>query len=128
MSMSALELRSRRAFVQCNPVPNVTCEARQVPVRSPAKASLRRVPGRRYQIRPPSLPDPASIKVLINVAGSGINPSDWKILSGAMKQCIVLPLPYTPGVEVAGTVWALDWGSFSCLASRTKRYRPELSL
>lgn len=50
---------------------------------------------------------PNDDQVLINVAGSGINPIDWKILSGAMKQYIPLPLPYTPGVEVSGTVAAV---------------------
>lgn len=50
---------------------------------------------------------PNDDQVLINVAGSGINPVDWKILSGAMKQFIPLPLPYTPGVEVSGTVAAM---------------------
>jgi NADPH:quinone reductase-like Zn-dependent oxidoreductase len=55
------------------------------------------------------LPDlaPNDDQILINVAGSGINPIDWKILSGAMKQFIPLPLPYTPGVEVSGTVAAV---------------------
>jgi len=50
---------------------------------------------------------PNDDQVLINVAGSGVNPIDWKILSGAMKQFIPLSLPYTPGVEVAGTVAAV---------------------
>lgn len=50
---------------------------------------------------------PNDDQVLINVAGSGINPIDWKILSGSMKQFIPLPLPYTPGVEVSGTVAAV---------------------
>lgn len=50
---------------------------------------------------------PDDDQVLINVAGSGVNPIDWKILSGAMKQFIPLPLPYTPGVEVSGTVAAV---------------------
>ena len=49
-------------------------------------------------------------EVLIDVAAAGVNPIDWKILSGAMKAFIPLPLPYTPGVEVAGTVVALGEG------------------
>lgn len=47
---------------------------------------------------------PGRGEVLISVAGSGVNPIDWKILSGAMKAFIALELPYTPGVEVAGRV------------------------
>lgn len=49
-------------------------------------------------------------EVLIDVAGAGVNPIDWKILSGAMKAFIPLPLPFTPGVEVAGTVLARGAG------------------
>lgn len=49
-------------------------------------------------------------EVLIDVAGAGVNPIDWKILSGAMKAFIPLPLPFTPGVEVAGTVIATGKG------------------
>lgn len=49
-------------------------------------------------------------EVLIDVAGAGVNPIDWKILSGAKKAFIPLPLPFTPGVEVAGTVVATGKG------------------
>ncbi|WP_421684510.1 NADP-dependent oxidoreductase [Stutzerimonas urumqiensis] len=52
-------------------------------------------------------PVPGKGEVLIEVAGSGVNPIDWKVLSGAMKAFIPLQLPYTPGVEVAGRVAAL---------------------
>ncbi|MBA1275420.1 NADP-dependent oxidoreductase [Stutzerimonas azotifigens] len=53
---------------------------------------------------------PGRGEVLISVAGSGVNPIDWKILSGAMKAFIPLELPYTPGVEVAGRVAQLGDG------------------
>ncbi|CAI8777462.1 NADPH:quinone reductase [Pseudomonas sp. IT-347P] len=49
-------------------------------------------------------------EVLIEVAAAGVNPIDWKVLSGAMQAFIPLPLPFTPGVEVAGTVVALGAG------------------
>jgi len=49
-------------------------------------------------------------EVLIDVAGAGVNPIDWKVLSGAMKAFIPLPLPFTPGIEVAGTVIAVGTG------------------
>lgn len=55
-------------------------------------------------------PVPGKGEVLIEVAGSGVNPIDWKVLSGAMKAFIPLQLPYTPGVEVAGRVAALGAG------------------
>lgn len=49
---------------------------------------------------------PGPDEVLIEVAGSGINPVDGKVLSGAMSAFIPLELPYTPGVEIAGRVVA----------------------
>lgn len=49
-------------------------------------------------------------EVLIDVEGAAVNPIDWKILSGSKKAFIPLPLPYTPGVEVAGTVAAIGKG------------------
>jgi NADPH:quinone reductase-like Zn-dependent oxidoreductase len=55
-------------------------------------------------------PVPGKNEVLIEVAGSGVNPVDWKVLSGAMKAFIPLQLPYTPGVEVAGRVAAVGEG------------------
>lgn len=55
-------------------------------------------------------PVPGVGEVLIDVAGAGVNPIDWKILSGAMKAFIPLALPFTPGVEVAGKVVAVGGG------------------
>jgi NADPH:quinone reductase-like Zn-dependent oxidoreductase len=49
-------------------------------------------------------------EVLIEVAGAGVNPIDWKVLSGAMKAFIPLPLTFTPGVEVSGKVIATGPG------------------
>jgi len=49
-------------------------------------------------------------EVLIDVEGAAVNPIDWKILSGSMKAFIPLPLPYTPGTEVAGTIFAIGKG------------------
>ncbi|QRY77755.1 NADP-dependent oxidoreductase [Pseudomonas sp. PDNC002] len=53
--------------------------------------------------------DPVAGKgeVLIDVEGAAVNPIDWKILSGSKREVIPLALPYTPGVEVAGTVAAI---------------------
>ncbi|MFM0336283.1 NADP-dependent oxidoreductase [Paraburkholderia fungorum] len=55
-------------------------------------------------------PVPGEGEVLIDVAGSGVNPVDWKILEGRMKAFLPLPLPYTPGVEVSGKISALGAG------------------
>lgn len=52
-------------------------------------------------------PVPGDNEVLVDVAAAGVNPIDWKIVSGAMKAFIPLPLPFTPGVDAAGTVIAV---------------------
>lgn len=52
-------------------------------------------------------PVPGDNEVLIDVAAASVNPVDWKIVSGAMKAFIPLPLPFTPGVDAAGTVIAV---------------------
>ncbi|MGE6494829.1 NADP-dependent oxidoreductase [Cupriavidus metallidurans] len=52
-------------------------------------------------------PVPGDDEVLIDVAAAAVNPIDWKIVSGAMKAFIPLPLPFTPGVDAAGTVLAV---------------------
>jgi NADPH:quinone reductase-like Zn-dependent oxidoreductase len=45
---------------------------------------------------------PGQIRVAVRAAG--INPIDWKIRSGAMRQMMQVELPSIPGVEVAGVV------------------------
>jgi NADPH:quinone reductase-like Zn-dependent oxidoreductase len=52
-------------------------------------------------------PVPGDNEVLIDVAAASVNPIDWKIISGAMKAFIPLPLPFTPGADAAGTVIAV---------------------
>lgn len=52
-------------------------------------------------------PRPADNEVLIDIAATSVNPIDWKIVSGAMRNMIPLPLPFTPGVDAAGTVAAV---------------------
>lgn len=41
------------------------------------------------------------------MAATSVNPIDWKIVSGAMQAFIPLPLPFTPGVDAAGTIIAV---------------------
>lgn len=49
-------------------------------------------------------PEPKPGEVLVRVAAAGVNPMDWKLRSGIMKQWIPLDLPSTPGYDLAGTV------------------------
>lgn len=45
--------------------------------------------------------------VLVDVAASGVNPVDWKIVSGGLQGAIPTHLPMIPGWDVAGTVTAV---------------------
>ncbi len=49
-------------------------------------------------------PVPAPGEVLVRVAGTTFNAVDAAIRSGVMTELIPVQLPYTPGLEVAGTV------------------------
>src|SRR5260221_14023576 len=49
-------------------------------------------------------PEPHVGKVLVRVHAAGINPIDWKIRKGLFKDVRPVPLPFTPGSELAGTV------------------------
>jgi len=49
-------------------------------------------------------PEPQAGEVLIHVHAAGVNPVDWKIRQGWMKDFRPMPLPYIPGLDLAGTV------------------------
>jgi NADPH:quinone reductase-like Zn-dependent oxidoreductase len=49
-------------------------------------------------------PEPSSGEVLLRVYAAGVNPIDWKIRRGLMKDFQPVTFPYIPGIEVAGVV------------------------
>src|SRR5881397_509086 len=49
-------------------------------------------------------PQPQAGEVLLRVHAAGVNPLDWKIRQGLMKDFMPVTFPYTPGIEVAGVV------------------------
>lgn len=55
-------------------------------------------------------PKPASGELLIKVAATSINPIDWKLRRGDLKDAMPLHLPAILGRDVAGTVAALGPG------------------
>lgn len=51
--------------------------------------------------------EPQPNEVLIRVQAAGVNPFDWKIRAGYVKEVLPMPLPFTPGMDVAGIVEAI---------------------
>src|SRR6266853_1030561 len=56
-------------------------------------------------------PQPAAGEVLIRVHAAGVNPFDWKVREGYMKNMLPLTLPFIPGWDVSGTVEATGPGA-----------------
>lgn len=55
-------------------------------------------------------PIPGSGELRIKVHAASVNPIDWKVRAGYMKDYIPLPLPFIPGWDVSGVVEALGSG------------------
>src|SRR5579859_6548153 len=55
-------------------------------------------------------PEPQPGEVLVRVQAAGVNPVDWKIRSGSMQAYMPVPLPWTPGIDLAGVVEAVGAG------------------
>ena len=53
------------------------------------------------------LPEIASADVLVRVVAASVNPVDWKIREGYLKQMITYPFPLTLGWDVSGVVEAV---------------------
>lgn len=51
-------------------------------------------------------PTPGPDELLIKVHAASVNPADWKIREGYLRQMLPLPLPVTIGWDVSGTVEA----------------------
>jgi NADPH:quinone reductase-like Zn-dependent oxidoreductase len=81
-----------------------------------AETSMRAV--RLHEYGPPSVlvvdqigrPSPQAGEVLIRVRAAGVNPIDWKLRAGYLKDFMPVTLPYTPGLDVAGTVESVGDG------------------
>ena len=57
------------------------------------------------------VPTPGDRQVLVEVSAVGMNPFDWKIREGYVREVLVLELPKTLGVDFVGTVAAIGTGS-----------------
>ncbi len=49
-------------------------------------------------------PQPKAGEVLIKVHYAGVNPVDWKYRAGYLKDFMPIQLPFTPGIDVSGTI------------------------
>ena len=49
-------------------------------------------------------PEPREGEVLVRLHAAGVNPVDWKIRSGWMKDFRPMAFPYVPGADLAGVV------------------------
>ncbi len=49
-------------------------------------------------------PEPQAGEVLVRIHAAGVNPIDWKIRAGWLKEFIPVQFPYTPGLDLAGVV------------------------
>src|SRR6202047_471162 len=55
-------------------------------------------------------PTPDSGELLIRVHAASVNPLDWKVRAGYMKDYIPLPMPFIPGWDVSGVVEVVGSG------------------
>jgi NADPH:quinone reductase-like Zn-dependent oxidoreductase len=49
-------------------------------------------------------PEIGSGEVLIRVRGAGVNPFDWKVADGVLKDQMVHRFPLIPGFDAAGVI------------------------
>ena len=55
-------------------------------------------------------PEPQEGEVLVRVYAAGVNPVDWKLRSGLMKNFWLSTFPYVPGADLAGVVEKVGTG------------------
>lgn len=51
-------------------------------------------------------PKPSAGEVLVRIHAAGVNPVDWKVRAGYLKDVIAYPMPMIPGWDVSGVVEA----------------------
>jgi len=71
-------------------------------------------------------PKPAPGEVLIRVHAAGVNPADWKVREGHLKQFVQNNLPLIPGWDVSGVVEEV--GAALRPSAEGKQLRFEISL
>jgi len=72
-------------------------------------------------------PTPGSGELLIRVHAASVNPIDWKIRAGYLKDHIPLPLPFIPGWDVSGVVEAVGSGATTFKKGDEVYARPDVT-
>jgi len=72
-------------------------------------------------------PEPGSGEVLIRVHAAGVNPVDWKIREGHLKQMMNFSLPLIPGWDVSGVVESAGAGVTRLKKGDEVYSRPDLA-
>src|SRR2546430_13953767 len=72
-------------------------------------------------------PTPGSGELLIRVHAASVNPIDWKVRAGYMKDYIPLPLPFIPGWDVSGVVEVVGSGVTKFKKGDEVYARPDVS-
>ncbi|MGH9417346.1 MAG: NADP-dependent oxidoreductase [Terriglobales bacterium] len=67
-------------------------------------------------------PEPGLGEVLVSVASIGVNPVDWKIRAGHLREKVKLPM--TPGQDIAGVVAALGPKAADKAGERERLFHP----
>ena len=54
----------------------------------------------RHEVAPPAVA--GAREVLVQVAAAGVNPIDWKVRAGYLRQMLPVSMPWTPRVDPLG--------------------------
>jgi NADPH:quinone reductase-like Zn-dependent oxidoreductase len=72
-------------------------------------------------------PEGAKGDALVRVHAAGVNPVDWKIREGFLRQAIPYKLPMIPGWDVSGTVEAIGGGNGGLRVGDEVYARPDIT-
>lgn len=79
----------------------------------------------RYEDAP--VPEPGEGDVLVRVRAAGVNPVDWKVRQGWLREKIRYALPMIPGWDAAGTVERLGPGATGFTVGEEVFTRPDIA-
>lgn len=72
-------------------------------------------------------PTPGPGQVLVRVCAAGVNPIDWKIREGLLKDSLKYKLPFIPGWDLSGTVEAVGRSVYRFKPGDSVFSRPDIS-